>query len=148
MPLFFVCNYIRDHRSLSNATIVSASTYAIWVRLVVKYRFLLLYLRRAGKKDVYLRLDRLRSEVNDLAAFMASGLQGPANDIVSSAFWLRSYTTRSSILKAAVSSNINELVKGDKWENTQVYQVPPKLGVFRGFCSLWCRSWKTTRHGL
>ena len=83
MNLSLLCDYIRDHKSLSNASILEASTYTQRTSFIVKHRFLLLLLRRQGKKDVWLRLDRLRSDEKDLMGFVAAGGQVNANDIVS-----------------------------------------------------------------
>lgn len=83
MHLEVLCSYIRDHKSLSSATIQSASTYRQRSSLVVRHRFLVLHLRREGKRDVWLRLDRLRSEEKDLMGFVAAGAQVNSNDIVS-----------------------------------------------------------------
>lgn len=86
MHLQILCNYIKDHNSLSNGTILSASTYTQRTSLVVKHRFLLLHLRRKGKRDIWLRLDRLRSRDLAVLGFVFAGGQVEANDIVSCAF--------------------------------------------------------------
>lgn len=83
MGLSVLCDYIRDHKSLGSAEIVSAMTYTQRTSFVVKHRFLLLHLRRKAKKEVYLRLDRLRSDELSAAGFVAAGGQVAANDIVS-----------------------------------------------------------------
>src|ERR1700733_410411 len=70
MHLEILCDYIRDHKSLSNATIVSSSTYKQRTFMAVQHRFLVLHLRRSGKRDVWLRLDRLRSRELDLVQFV------------------------------------------------------------------------------
>lgn len=82
MGLSILCDYIHDHKSLASAEIMSASTYTQRSKMLVKHRFLLLHLRRKGKKEVYLRLDRLRSEELSAAGFVAAGGQVAANDIV------------------------------------------------------------------
>lgn len=84
MHLEVLCGYIRDHRSLSNAEILSASTYAQRSSMGVKHRFLLIHLHRVGKGDVWLRLDRLRSDEKSLAGFVIAGGEVQANDIVGS----------------------------------------------------------------
>lgn len=74
MHLHVFCDHIKAHKSLSNATIVSASTYAVSIRLQVRHRFLLLRLRRDGKQGVWLRLDRLQSRGSAFAKLtLASG---------------------------------------------------------------------------
>lgn len=83
MHLHILCNYIKDHKSLSNATILSTSTYSQRTSLLVKHRFLLLHLRRKGKSDVWLRLDRLRSRDLAMLGFVLAGGEVEANDIVS-----------------------------------------------------------------
>lgn len=83
MPLEVFCNYIAQHKSLRNATIVSTSSYNQRVHLVIRHRFLLLKLRREGKKDIWLRLDRLSSQKVNIIGFLASGGKTEAYDVVS-----------------------------------------------------------------
>lgn len=83
MHLEILCNYIRDHRSLSNALILSASTYTQRTSLIIKHRFLVLHLRRGHKTDIWLRLDRLRSRDLAVLGFVLAGGEAEANDIVS-----------------------------------------------------------------
>lgn len=83
MHLPLLCDYIRDHKSLSNATILSASTYTQRTSIIVKHRFLILHLRRNKKTDIWLRLDRLRSRELAAFSFVIAGGEVGANDIVS-----------------------------------------------------------------
>lgn len=89
MPLWLFCKYIAEHKSLSNATIISASSYNERVHLVIKHRFLLLNLRREGRKDVWLRLDRRSSPYTNPIEFTASGLVSEAYDTVRAVYLRR-----------------------------------------------------------
>lgn len=83
MPLRYLCDYIHEHKSLAKAIILSASTYSRRASLAVKHRFLVLRLRRTGKRDIWLRLERLRSRGVNIPGFIVAGGEVEANDIVS-----------------------------------------------------------------
>lgn len=133
MHLQVLCDYIRDHQSLSEATIVSASSYSQRSALLVKHRFLLLHLRRTGKGDVWLRLDRLRSDEKSLLGFVLSGGVVEANDIVCVRVQQEFLRLSTLSLKASVAKDKDLLIGNAKWENTQVYNFPPLLSDFRHF---------------
>jgi hypothetical protein len=52
-----LCDVVKQHRSLMQAEILSTECYTESSRGVV-HRFLILELRREGRKDIWLRLDR------------------------------------------------------------------------------------------
>lgn len=79
-----LCDFIAKHPSLQTAGIVSCSCYAQRTSLLVIHRFLILQLRRTGRKDVWLRLDRLRSPNVALIEFSLTGGVTPSNDMVRS----------------------------------------------------------------
>jgi hypothetical protein len=57
ISLYDLCDKIRQYHSLRQATILSASTY-IQRRPIAPHRFVILCLRRTGKENVWIRLDR------------------------------------------------------------------------------------------
>lgn len=79
-----LCDFIAEHPSLQTAGIVSCSCYAQRTSVLVIHRFLILQLQRTGRKDIWLRLDRLRSPDVALVEFSLAGGVTPSNDIVSS----------------------------------------------------------------
>lgn len=81
LSLADVCNYIDDHRSLQTAEIVSTECYSQPAGAVT-HRFIILELRRQGRKDVWLRLDRRRGENVSLFRFLAVSGITKANDRV------------------------------------------------------------------
>ena len=88
LSLSDVCKYISDNRSLQNAEIISTECYAE-KQGGVTHRFLVLELRRANRKDVWLRLDRRRGAGVSLFKFVAFSGVTQANDRVSLQFWMR-----------------------------------------------------------
>lgn len=76
-----MCQYIDDHKSLQKAEIVSAECYSVQSGAVT-HRFIVLELRREGRKDVFLRLDRRRGENVSVLRFIAVAGVTKANDRV------------------------------------------------------------------
>lgn len=75
-----LCKYINAHPSLQRAEIVATECYV--GKGLVKHRFLVLELRRQGRKDMFLRLDRRRERGVSMTQFISlSGTTG-ANDLV------------------------------------------------------------------
>lgn len=76
-----LCEYIHAHNNLSRAEIVTLECYAENIGTVT-HRFLLARLRRPGRKDAYIRLERQRGE--NISAFRLLRQSGvtPANDTV------------------------------------------------------------------
>jgi hypothetical protein len=74
-----LCRVIDDHLSLQKALIISTRTYVERRALVAPHRCLVLHLRRTGRDDIWLRLDRRPTG----GASLMKGLgTTPANDIV------------------------------------------------------------------
>ena len=85
MQLDDLCAYIDVHPSLQQAEIVATECYVEAAR-AVKHRFLIVELRRRGRKDVFLRLDRRREEGVPIAKFVLWSGKTKANDVVSHSF--------------------------------------------------------------
>ena len=75
-----VCELIRTHRSLHDAEVVSTECY-YRRRRSIYHRFLVLELRRTGKKDLWLRIDRPGEKEYPTLQFLAK-LRTPGNDLV------------------------------------------------------------------
>jgi hypothetical protein len=76
-----LCDVIDRHRSLQRAEIVSTEGYV--ERLgAITHRFLVLLLRRQGRKPVYLRLDRRLGRNTSTFHLLRSNGSTPANDVV------------------------------------------------------------------
>lgn len=73
-----VCQYIDAHKSLQGAGIVRSRTF-VQKKLVAPHRYLVLELRRDGRKPVWLRLERKPTSRSDLASGRG---RTPANDVV------------------------------------------------------------------
>lgn len=76
-----MCDYIVGHRSLQNASIVSTETYGEKMGVFV-HRFVIMELRRQGKKDIWLRLERKRETHISTLNFIAASGKSHANDMV------------------------------------------------------------------
>lgn len=81
LSLVDVCDHIDEHPSLRAAEIISTECYAVQASAVM-HRFIVLELRRQGRKDVWLRLDRRRGEKISLLQFLAASGTTQANDRV------------------------------------------------------------------
>lgn len=81
-PLSHLTQLISKHTALHHATIVSTECYSQPIRLRIVHRFLLMELTRPGKRPIWLRLDRRRSEKVGFVEFIGAGLSTPANDTV------------------------------------------------------------------
>ena len=75
-----ICDLIRTRRSLHRAEVVSTECYCRR-RGAIFHRFLILELRRAGRKDLWLRIDRRRDRYHPKLQFLTT-LSTPANDLV------------------------------------------------------------------
>lgn len=76
-----VCSFIDGHKSLQSAAIVTTECYSEPAGAVT-HRFLVLELRRPGRKNIWLRLDRRRGEGISLLRFFALSGETKANDRV------------------------------------------------------------------
>lgn len=81
LSLADVCIHIDAHPSLRAAEIVSTECYALRAGAVT-HRFVVLELRRQGRKDVWLRLDRRRGEKVSIFRFLSASGITDANDRV------------------------------------------------------------------
>lgn len=81
IELLNLCDMINANMSLRQAEILTTECYTQKVAAGVLHRFLVLELRRKGRKNVWLRLDR-RAGRSALSLVRALG-SSPANDIVS-----------------------------------------------------------------
>lgn len=81
LELSELCNLIKARRSLSLAEIVSVECYAQRVGLIL-HRFLVLHLRREGRKDMYLRMDRRAAKDVSLTELVWASGQTQARDEV------------------------------------------------------------------
>ena len=70
------------HKSLQKALIVSTECYAEKTA-VVTHRFIIMELQREGRKDIWLRLDRLRQRNISTLNFLAASGTSLSNDTVS-----------------------------------------------------------------
>ncbi|KAF8309922.1 hypothetical protein DL93DRAFT_2230640 [Clavulina sp. PMI_390] len=81
LSLSELCDLIDIRSSLANADILSVECYAQRVNLnFVLHRFLILHLRRQGRKDVYLRMDRRADGGVSLPKMMLQRGQTAAHD--------------------------------------------------------------------
>lgn len=76
-----MCDLVTKHKSLQRARIVSAECYAEKLG-VVMHRFVILELKREGRKDIYLRLDRRRERNISTLNFLAASGTSLSNDTV------------------------------------------------------------------
>ncbi|KAF8308163.1 hypothetical protein DL93DRAFT_2159211 [Clavulina sp. PMI_390] len=106
-----LCKYIDIHRSLQIAAIITSECYFEAAGPVL-HRFLLLELRREGRKIIWLRLDRRRGENVSLIKFLSTSGVTKAND------------------QAMLSSEKAILIGQAEKENSQVFANPPNLGSF------------------
>lgn len=81
-PLSHLSHLISKHTALHHATIVSTECHSQSNRLGIVHRFLLMELARPGKRSIWLRLDRRRSDNVGVVGFTGAGLSTPANDTV------------------------------------------------------------------
>lgn len=88
LSLSDACKYINDHQSLQDAVIICTECYAEKLGGVT-HRFLVLELRRANRKTVWLRLDRRRGADVSFLRFVAFSGVTKANDRVSLRFGVR-----------------------------------------------------------
>lgn len=87
MTLGQLCSLIEEHRSLQSAEIITTEGYAQQIGPVT-HRFLVLELRRASKKTIFLRLDRRAGRT--VLSLMFSLGSAPACDKVR--HWFYSHT--------------------------------------------------------
>lgn len=87
MPLEHLCRLISSYPSLQDAEIVASACYTkritSIVGIAVLHRYLVLELRREGKKTIWVRLDRARSKASESRPFLRALGQTRANDVVS-----------------------------------------------------------------
>ena len=79
-----LCDVINRHRSLQNASIVSAEGYRRSIGYTgIVHRFIVLELERDGRQRIWLRIERQRGRENPIM-FIARLATSPANDQVNS----------------------------------------------------------------
>lgn len=123
---------ISTYTALYYATIVSTECYSesIFAGVIV-HRFLLLELARAGKKTIWLRLDRRRSKMVNTSQFLQSGGSTVANDTVRiHPFQSIGLGLRSSLQIQLSSSKEALFLKKARHENRQTFASPPALSDF------------------
>lgn len=81
-PLAIFCDLIDQCASLERVKILSVECYRERSKFGVLHRALILHLRRSGRSDVWLRIDRLRSEKVSIPALAFRGGKTEANDVV------------------------------------------------------------------
>ena len=81
LSLSQLCEVIDRHRSLQRAEIISTEGYVERLGAII-HRFLVLLLRRSGRKPVYLRLDRRLGKNTSALHLLRSSGSTPANDVV------------------------------------------------------------------
>lgn len=80
--LSHMCQLIGKHTALYYATIISTECYQQPILFGIVHRFLLMELARPGKRTIWLRLDRRRSDAVGALRFLGAGGSTPANDTV------------------------------------------------------------------
>lgn len=83
IPMVYLSRLIDDFPALRNAEIASSECWTAPIRFGVLHRFLVLELRREGRKSIWLRLERTRFKGDSAMKFIWQGGQTRANDIVS-----------------------------------------------------------------
>jgi hypothetical protein len=81
LPLSQLCELVDSHHSLQRAETISSEAYTERVGAVI-HRFLIMEIRREGKKPIWLRLERTRSRSVGVVEFLRAGASTPANDVV------------------------------------------------------------------
>lgn len=81
LDLSELCDLIAARSSLARAEIVSAECYVQRIGLI-NHRFLILHLRREGRKDIYLRIDRRAARDVSLTELVWASGQTHAQDEV------------------------------------------------------------------
>ncbi|KAF8309921.1 hypothetical protein DL93DRAFT_2230639 [Clavulina sp. PMI_390] len=117
LSLSELCDLITIRSSLANAEILSVESYSQRVNFIT-HRFLILRLRRQGRKDVYLRLDRRAASEISLTKLVFSGGHTVARD------------------EANLSPTKSRLIeKSAKAENHLSFSAPnfPRLGELKLF---------------
>lgn len=137
-----LCDSISQHRSLQQAEIVCSEGYAVRAGAVI-HRFLVLQLRRARRKMIWLRLDRLRSTKVSPLGFLRAGASTPANDTVCSWLLIRArhhvYTIIDTLSRQAqLSARKEELIGSARLETRQVFKTTPTLGDLRYMFQVIC----------
>lgn len=83
LPLMEFCGLVAKCASLERAKILSVECYKErQSRFGVLHRTLIFHLQRSGRSDVWLRVDRFRSEDVPLPVFALRGGKTDANDVV------------------------------------------------------------------
>ncbi|KAF8342236.1 uncharacterized protein EI90DRAFT_3208365 [Cantharellus anzutake] len=110
-------NVIEEHLWLQTARIISTSCYSQYRNLIL-HRFLILQLRRPGKRDIWLRIDR-RAGLSPLKLAQKLG-KTRANDT------------------AQLSASEKDLTRKARQENIQIFKRPPFLGDFGVYLRVIC----------
>ncbi|KAF8316117.1 hypothetical protein DL93DRAFT_2227031 [Clavulina sp. PMI_390] len=114
LPLSNFCEVIRLHRSLQRAEIVRTETYTQTRLGAIRHRFIILELKRSGRKNVYLRLDRRLGKGNSTYSLIRNGTTD-SNDV------------------AQLATEKKDLIGSGRFENRQEFQTIPTLGELRHF---------------
>ena len=80
--LNLLCQLVDMYTALQYATIVSTECYTQRIAVQVVHRFLILELKREGKKTIWLRMDRRRSKLVNTQRFLFGRGSTDANDTV------------------------------------------------------------------
>lgn len=140
-----LCQLIQQRRSLQRAIITKTEGYAERSGSVV-HRFLVVELKREGKKLICLRLDRRRGEgVSPISLISASGVTS-ANDTVSNIGIVSSeiaHKTFCGSAQARLAPTKARLIKTAELENQQFFKIPPTLAKLRELLIATCEELQT-----
>lgn len=136
VKLKHLCQLITEYPSLQTAEIVKSECYARRIASLagveIVHRYLVLELRRKGKKPIWVRLDRTSDKAASRLHMVRSGGRTKDNDTVSiyriyerPVMTSRTYTM--SLWKARLTARKDELIRGDFLENQQTFLQCPTL---------------------
>lgn len=80
--LSLLCQLVDTYTTLQHAIIVCAECYTQNIAAQIVHRFLVLELRRDGKKTIWVRLDRRRSKLVNTRRFLFARASTQSNDTV------------------------------------------------------------------
>lgn len=125
-----LCGRIGEHRSMQRAEVLRSCTF-VEKKLIAPHRCLVLELRRAGRKCIWLRLERKPTSFNALASGKG---RTPSNDIVRvvvTGNQTPSLTWVCIFLKCSLAADSAEIVEKARYklDNEQIFpDSPPTLG--------------------
>lgn len=140
MPLLRFCDAVADDSELQLAEVVSTAVYTENKRSVT-HRFVLLQLRRDGRENIWLRLDR-RSGATPLR--LVSGLGSvPAHDTVRQCtIYMHLTLTLTVYSQARLGADMSTLVGPAVRENKQLFETIPTLKELQYFLRVICKELK------